>query len=62
MLEAWLSSHAHKMEYSNREPTRGVSRGQGYSDKNRKTVPRGSFPENGIVWLLLCLLNTLIQK
>lgn len=60
MLEAWLSSHASKIEYREREPTRGTSRGQGYSDKNRKSIPRGNFPENGIVLLLTCLPNTLI--
>lgn len=57
-----MSSHAHKMDYSNTEPTRGVSRGQGYSDKNRKAFPRGSFPESGIALLLRCLLKILTQK
>lgn len=51
-----------EIECNNREPTRGVRRGRGIQDKNRMTIPRGSFPENGIVMLLICLLNTLREK
>lgn len=58
-LKAWLSSHASEIEYREREPTRGTCRGQRYSGKNRKPIPRGSFPENGIVLLLTCLPKTL---